>query len=976
MGENAIVTGYNTAAEDADGDTLTFSLSGGLDQALFNIDPVSGILSFNTAPDFENPVDSNADNEYFVSIRVDDGRGGSANIIVSVTVANLNESPRFSSGSIVFVVENSVATGYSATAEDVDGDNLLFRISGGADQALFSINPETGVLNFIDLPDFENPADSDADSVYQLELSVDDGNGASDSLNITVTVTDGNDPPRFISPGSIAVPENSIDTGYIASAEDENGDPITFGLSGGADQALFKIDPFSGMLSFNKGRDFEHPADADMNNEYMVQISANDGNGGTAIHDVVVSITNVDRQLVVQVSYPTPNADFGGNVSQTTVTGNIVDLEGGVVGLDDVDWINVNGFSATQFLDNPGRWSVNIPVASPEHTINVLAQWSDGLTENVSFNVNNRILITDPESIDIDVGENRAIVVDKNMDALISIDLATGDNSIISGVGAGIGPDLRNPRSVVLHADTGSALVVDDGLIGLLSIDLASGDRTVISSNDGFGVGPGFRSPGFVALNSSNSGVFVMNRATLALISVDLATGNRALVSDSETGGGPEFYPWGMAQEIYGGQVLITDLFLNALLAIDISSGDRRIVSNNTIGIGPLFVTPKMLALDRDQNRAFIADTDRLVTVNLMTGDRSILSDSSRGSGQSFRYMKGVAFEPSTNQLLVGEAYENRITSVDTVTGDRTVLTSPVNVGAGPKLEYSQAITVDIANNRVLAVDHALDAVVAVDLASGNRAILSDATIGSGPDFRQLWSLALDAANNRALVVDGQWESNLYWVNLLTGDRTVLSNSNVGQGPILETPDSVAIDFLNNRALVIDLEPMALFAADLDSGDRTILSDSYTGEGPDLDYPRSLVLGKEPNQALVLLHDTLMAVDLTNGNRTIISGPELGSGPYLSSAQSLMLDAANNRALILMHGVNGLWRSLIAVDLSTGDRTVLSDDSTGTGIDFQYVVAAALDTANNRVFVSDNDRSLGGLFVVELGTGERAVMTK
>ncbi len=60
-------------ATDPEHDELSFSITGGLDQALFEVDATSGALSFKSAPDFENPLDSDGDNLYVVVVSVSDG---------------------------------------------------------------------------------------------------------------------------------------------------------------------------------------------------------------------------------------------------------------------------------------------------------------------------------------------------------------------------------------------------------------------------------------------------------------------------------------------------------------------------------------------------------------------------------------------------------------------------------------------------------------------------------------------------------------------------------------------------------------------------------------------------------------------------------------------------------------------------------------------------------------------------------------
>ena len=72
----------------ADGDTVTYSLTGGTDQAAFSIDGNSGVLSFQSAPDFEVPTDSDTNNTYVVEITATDG-AGSVTQSVTVTVTDV-----------------------------------------------------------------------------------------------------------------------------------------------------------------------------------------------------------------------------------------------------------------------------------------------------------------------------------------------------------------------------------------------------------------------------------------------------------------------------------------------------------------------------------------------------------------------------------------------------------------------------------------------------------------------------------------------------------------------------------------------------------------------------------------------------------------------------------------------------------------------------------------------------------------------
>ena len=71
-------------ATDAEGDNITYSISGD-DASWFSIESSSGILSFQSSPDFENPQDSNIDNIYQVTVVASDGQlSTSLGITISV----------------------------------------------------------------------------------------------------------------------------------------------------------------------------------------------------------------------------------------------------------------------------------------------------------------------------------------------------------------------------------------------------------------------------------------------------------------------------------------------------------------------------------------------------------------------------------------------------------------------------------------------------------------------------------------------------------------------------------------------------------------------------------------------------------------------------------------------------------------------------------------------------------------------------
>jgi glucose/arabinose dehydrogenase len=163
--ENSSGVIYTAVATDADGNALTYSLSGGADRAAFQISP-SGGLSFVASPDFEAPTDANADNVYQVEISVSDGTTSTA-LTLAITVTN--------GGPDAFRVRR-VATGLSqalfvAPVPDSSGRIFVIQRSGQIRivtpssgsiatapfldvSAQLSTSGERGLLGFATAPDF------------------------------------------------------------------------------------------------------------------------------------------------------------------------------------------------------------------------------------------------------------------------------------------------------------------------------------------------------------------------------------------------------------------------------------------------------------------------------------------------------------------------------------------------------------------------------------------------------------------------------------------------------------------------------------------------------------------------------------------------------------------------------------------------------------------------------------------------------
>ncbi|MDZ4254007.1 MAG: SwmB domain-containing protein [Sulfuritalea sp.] len=98
-------------------------------------------------------------------------------------------APVFTSATTATVVENTAAsvTVYDATA---DGDSGVTYTIGGTDGLLFSINSSTGDVAFTASPDYETPADSGPNNVYDFTVTATDLAQNATTQAVALTVTD------------------------------------------------------------------------------------------------------------------------------------------------------------------------------------------------------------------------------------------------------------------------------------------------------------------------------------------------------------------------------------------------------------------------------------------------------------------------------------------------------------------------------------------------------------------------------------------------------------------------------------------------------------------------------------------------------------------------------------------------------------------------------------------------------------------
>ena len=305
--ENSLAAIAEYSAEGLDTEEPIAWKVEGTDASHFAISE-EGVLSFKIPPDHEMPSDANQDNIYEIRISASDG-SLSASLDVLVTVTDIDEAASITGPTSPTYAENSLAAIAEYSAEGLDTEEPIAWKVEGVDSARFAISEE-GALSFNVPPNFELPGDANQDNTYEIEIIVSDRH-LSASREVSVAVVNVNDAPSFPLEQLVAfIPENSCPGAYTilrgvpgneGARNDEDGDPLTFALSG-ADADAFVIHPPTGYVTLGPGVALDHEA---AKGAYVLRVSISDGRDAagnveaTPVPDdfleLVATVTDVDE---------------------------------------------------------------------------------------------------------------------------------------------------------------------------------------------------------------------------------------------------------------------------------------------------------------------------------------------------------------------------------------------------------------------------------------------------------------------------------------------------------------------------------------------------------------------------------------------------------------------------------------------------------------------------------------------------------
>lgn len=278
---------------------------------------------------------------------------------------------------------------------------------------------------------------------------------------------------------------------------------------------------------------------------------------------------------------------------------------------------------------------------------------------------------------------------------------------------------------------------------------------------------------------------------------------------------------------------------------------------------------------------------------------------------------------------------------VDFETGNRgTTISDFSDSGLGPLLTQPGHMVLDAAADRFYVSGEigGNPGIISVDAETGERSLVSGGSTGAGPAFTTPHGLALGPGDT-LLVADTDADAVLS-VDLSSGDREELADAATG------TPGVEAPMYLGWGRYEEDPDQETLLVAGNITGDTylyslDILSDPVTGSvfsqnSSSADEPD---LAAEPQELLAIWwggiyvlnggDDSIVEID-PSGNRTLVAGGVTGSNtsfsPSLTNTKGMTYSGSKDYRVLYFAGGDGVSdnSTLYAIDPVSGDKVILS----------------------------------------------------
>ena len=372
---------------DADGDTgHKYSILNGPDW--LEIDPDTGVISI--AAGAQVPSDASTKDPYTVTVQIDDQQNnGKTTKTVQITAENVNPSATAQDKSLKDGASAGALVDLTTVFNDPDKDTLIYTLGGTAPEWL-EIDNETGELRVKagGIPsDASQGGDTQTSRTYVFEVHANDGQGGTATAEFTYTVS--NVAPTATSNAAVTAVQDGQTSGTLIEManhfDDTDGDSgHTYSLENAP--LWVEIDPDTGVISIKPGA--QVPSDASMQGPYVMTVSINDHEGGTATKTVTLNAINTE----ITATGTLPNLTVTKEQSLSIPTNIFTDVDG-----DRLEF-SASGLPSGLTLDPDtglitGKLAPDLPIGKT-YLITITVTDNEGSTVTKSFSLSTEMPMT------------------------------------------------------------------------------------------------------------------------------------------------------------------------------------------------------------------------------------------------------------------------------------------------------------------------------------------------------------------------------------------------------------------------------------------------------------------------------------------------------------------------------------------------------------------------------------------------------
>lgn len=714
--------------------------------------------------------------------------------------------------------------------------------------------------------------------------------------------------------------------------------------------------------------------------------SSSGGSGSTSSSSSSSGAPIIDLDLEnVQVHFPPTVATSQGE--------NIV-VRGIVEDAGTVAQVFINGVAVSSD-DSLATWKTEVSLDVGVNTLLVTQQDSDGnLTDVATLTISREALFITPTNILLDSANNRLLVLDKSLNAIIAADRTTGVKSFLSPTSADDTNLIDTPYGVVLDATRNRTLVhfntpadseekEDPPKPGIVAVDLSTGEQSVVDFAPVEGTNSLNNRPALLMDNESD--LYIADTEVLYFTIVDEeAVRVPAGTEDS--------------YELLSGIIFHVDLTTN-IQTIFSSYGtpDEEFSIGNITAMATDPRSPLIYAVDFIDNAD--GGTYRLYSLDKATGKAALIEYGDEGEEEeeedlTFKafYTYSMHFDYDNQKLLF--LSKDVIINLDIASGEYEVIASPIfPEDSDYPIRKAESMVANELGDKLYLVDNALDTVLNIDIATGLRSrVASTAPFDDKEGLLSSFAprdLTLDIKNNRILMPNVLAGSILSY-DLSTGEKTLPITSKDIEDPentdYLKFPlystlnhntgELLVLDNLNQAPNISLLEDIAqLQAANVDTQEVTsLLISPNTGTVfNDITFDHNTNIAYISERNLVSNIYLISKIDLSKSEPVHENFSYIGRPSFdypFSVLTSLAVDFERNRLLVLDTKQN----AIIDVSLHDGYRSQFSNSGLpkNGGPELAQPQAIVIDYKRNRALVLDS--VLNAIIAVDLDTGVREVV--